>query len=186
MLNSDEIDEDLLNFLISETLEKIKKEKEKRERTQAFGQDPNVDSGGVYGRSLRGGGKGIGLSQRVRPITTLEDLPQKRLRTFSSDHNNGTEKFRDLLSYVVTFTLVVAYTLMTFFTVKHIAEENVSGIKELLQIHGLPHYVHWTMLFFHAIVFRLISSALIFLAFRIDYGNGRVGKYTIFSYPFWF
>lgn len=178
LLNSDEIDEDLLNFLIAETLEKIKKENDKRERMKALGRDLNSGSGGPYGRRFRGGvggGKGIGLSQHVRPITTVDDLPVKKLRTFSSDHN-GSERFKDLLSYVVTFTLVVAYSLMSFFIVKHIAEENLSGIKELLQIHGLPNYVHWTMLFFHALVFRTISSCLILLAFRIDYGNGRVGE----------
>lgn len=110
-----------------------------------------------------------------RLIKTAQELPQRSLKMFSYNMF-GTEEYRRLITFVVTFSLVVSYCFMSFFIVKQIAREDASGIRDLLAVHGLPFYMHWVMLFLHALLFRIITSIFVFLCLTIDLGNGSVRR----------
>lgn len=87
----------------------------------------------------------------------------------------GNEVLRGLIAYAVTFSLVVAYSFLSYFIVKQIASENLSGIKDLLQMHGLQYSTHWRLLIIHALFFRSITSLMVTFALRVNTsGQGSV------------
>ncbi|CAL8070747.1 unnamed protein product [Orchesella dallaii] len=121
----------------------------------------------------------------LRRITRPSDLPTIKLKMFTFA-NFRSEHFRNLVAFVVTYGLVVAYSFMAFFIVRQIVQENISGIKDLLQMHGMPHYIHWFCLFFHALFFRAITSALVVAALKINFGHGAIIEATSASVLFTF
>ncbi|CAL8071293.1 unnamed protein product [Orchesella dallaii] len=114
------------------------------------------------------------FTQRIEHIS---DLPNIKLQMFTYA-NFSNASFRRFVTFAVTIGLVVAYTFMSFFIVRQIVKENISGIKDLLQMHGLPHYIHWASLFFHALFFRAITSFLVIVAFRTDFGYGSISTFA--------
>lgn len=184
MLEKWEIDENILFFMIEQTLEEIRKEKQRREeelKHSNYDYDVTlnkrvINSNGPLGRaSFQEDTNDKAPEHKIRSLSTLTELPHRSLKAFNFDRY-GTVEYRHLILYVVTFSLVVAYSFMTFLTVHPISTENASGMTELLTIHGLRKRVRWSILCFHAFVFRAITSALVLMAMRVDYGHGRVSE----------
>ncbi|ODM94442.1 ATP-binding cassette sub-family A member 3, partial [Orchesella cincta] len=109
--------------------------------------------------------------QFFQGINDVFDMPDIKLQMFTYA-NFRNALFRSFVTFAVSFGLVFAYSFMSFFIVRQIVQENISGIKDLLQMHGLPHYVHWASLFFHTVFFRAITTILVVLALRTDFGFG--------------
>ncbi|ODM93331.1 ATP-binding cassette sub-family A member 3 [Orchesella cincta] len=143
-----------------------------------FLDDPDIELGPESVRAARsdpgsGGAPNANEpeSKRRAAVTDPLELPEMKLKMFTFA-NWRNQRFRHLVSFSVSLGIVTAYSFMSFFIVRQIVQENTSGIKDLLQMHGLPHYIHWIILFFHALFFRSITSLFVVIGLETDYGYG--------------
>ncbi|XP_035716109.1 ATP-binding cassette sub-family A member 9-like [Folsomia candida] len=106
-------------------------------------------------------------------ILTIDDAPVVKLHMFYFPNFYNVD-VRTLITFVVCFCLVIAYLFTSFFILRQLVQENQSGIKEILNMHGMPTYLHWLILFVHALLFRGITAILMTLVLHTKFTFGKI------------